>query len=78
MPSWPAHETDTAILELVNAHGRKWTMIARMLADQGRNLSAQDVKRRYRFLNEIENMDRRLEMPVLPGIDHFPLPNWIY
>ena len=31
-------------------------------------------KQRFRFITEIENMDRRLAMPVLPSIDHFPFP----
>lgn len=68
-------EDDTQILELYAQHERKWTVIANILEERGRSVTAQDVKRRYRFLTEIENMDKRLAMPVLPGIEHFPFPS---
>ena len=67
-------EDDRQILELYNEHGRKWTMIATKLEEHGRIVTGQDVKRRFRFITEIANMDRRLAMPVLPGIEHFPFP----
>ena len=67
-------EDDRQILELYNEHGRKWTMIATKLEEHGRIVTGQDVKRRFRFITEIANMDRRPAMPVLPGIEHFPFP----